>query len=85
MLMGFVVLPMIIIGKDTWLGYFGFVKYIYPYYDLTSLMINQGMKDVNDIQKIVGNETIGDNGGPYIYYTIGIYAIMLILIEMRIF
>ena len=40
MLMGIVVLPMSIIGKDTWLGYFGFVKYIYPYYDLTSLMIN---------------------------------------------
>lgn len=35
MLLGMIIMPMIIFGKSSFLKYFDFLKYLYPYYDLT--------------------------------------------------
>lgn len=53
MIFGFIILPMIIIGKDTFLRYFDFIKYLYPYYDLNVLIINSSFKDIKNIQKLM--------------------------------
>jgi hypothetical protein len=44
MLFGFILLPMIILGKNTFLGRFEFVKYFYPYYDLNLIVMKESMK-----------------------------------------
>jgi hypothetical protein len=46
MIFGFMILPMVIIGKDTILGNLSFIKYLYPYYDINALIINSGLKDI---------------------------------------
>jgi hypothetical protein len=44
MLFGFILLPMIILAKSTFLGYFTFIKYFYLYYDLNYMIMKSNMQ-----------------------------------------
>lgn len=58
MLFGFILLPMIILGKSTFLRYFEFIKYLYPYYDLNLLMMKDTMSKAGGA--MMGAAVIGD-------------------------
>jgi hypothetical protein len=49
MLFGFILLPIIILGKDTFLGYFSFIKYFYPYYDINRIIMGQVLGNAGDM------------------------------------
>jgi len=36
---GFILLPMIILGRNSFLGHLDFIKYFYPYYDLNIMLL----------------------------------------------
>lgn len=82
LLFGFIVLPMIILGEKTFLGYFSFIKYIYPYYDLNIILLRESIKGVTGdfASSLVGNT----DETQYIWFSIAFYFIILVLVEIRI-
>lgn len=49
---------MIILGKSTFLRYFEFIKYLYPYYDLNLLMMKDTMSKAGGA--MMGAVVMGD-------------------------
>lgn len=43
-LFGFIVLPLVIFGEWSFLKYLGFLKYLYPYYDMNVVLLGDTLK-----------------------------------------
>lgn len=74
--LGMLIMSIIFVGKTTFLKYFSFLKFLYPYFDLTAVIIfqNQNLSDPNMANFI-------DIDKPEQEY-IGITIIILVLVIM---
>ena len=71
---GMMVMPMIVFGKDTYFGYLSFLKYIYPYFDLTvKVVIKNGQTE--QLAQLVNIDIPDENT---LYYSIAFYMLLLI-------
>lgn len=81
-LFGFILLPIIILGKQTFLGYFSFVKYLYPYYDINMIIMSQALGSAGGM--MMGSSlSMEKESTSYIWFCIVIYLVLLVLVEIR--
>jgi len=72
---------MIILGSDTFFGYFKFIKYFYPYYDLTiKILFNANNPAMKQALQLTGIDIPTDST---IEINIFLYFCLLILIEIH--
>lgn len=82
-LFGFILLPIIILGKQTFLGYFSFVKYLYPYYDINMIIMSQALGSAGGM--MMGSSlSMEKESTSYIWFCIVIYLVLLVLVEIRV-
>lgn len=81
MLLGFVLLPVLLFGGNTFLRYFKFIKYIYPYYDMNVAVYMDGNSSMKNIAEAIGNgDGTSEPEGKTILINILLYFVLLICI-----
>ena len=73
---GFIVMPMVIFGKDNIFGYFSFLKYFYPYFDVA---VKVFLKNGNN-QQLAQLANVDVPDGSTLWYSVIFYIVILILI-----
>jgi hypothetical protein len=80
MVLSLIIMPMILFGKNTFFSYLDFIKYLYPYYDLTvAVFFQQNEASIQQLSELTG---LTKPTGSTILITIFFYIIVLILIEV---
>jgi hypothetical protein len=82
MIFGIIIMPMILFGQNTFFHYLDFLKYLYPFYDLTVAVFfqfqNESMAALSELANIKKPE------GSTIFINIAFYFLLLMALEYKV-
>lgn len=83
MVLGFIIMPMILFGQETFFRHIDFLKYLYPYFDLNVYVFFKSGGNAMSALSQLSNIKIPEN--PTILINIAFYFLLLIVLESELY